>query len=234
VKARAWLAALTFVALAAGAAFASSTTTEQPTVYMILLPDDSVEKGKVWPKTEDECVTRARALSGSCSIRRKFVTTTTCADEKAPKLYLAKVMIDGKEYWDLPGASFTEDTYIEMANLYVHAATWPGGYPNCWVRGQAPRDDWRLNSKDEPGKAFMEIRTPDMPAGDLVAEEPNDEKPMPQSAEYQAWWHSPEAEADRHLHHLCNDDDETPCPTLPAVPSACGDYRSVECGGPGV
>jgi hypothetical protein len=186
---------------------------------MILLPDDSVEKGKVWPKSEDECVTRARALSGSCSIRRKFVTTTTCADEKAPKLYLAKVMIDGKEYWDLPGASFTEDTYIEMAELYVHAATWPGGYPNCWIRGQAPRDDWRLNTRDEPGKAFMEIRTPDMPAGDLVAEEPNDETPMPQSAEYQKDWDARQvAEA-----AACAAGDVKQCPPgPPSLNTPCG------------
>jgi hypothetical protein len=134
---RALAAALLFVALAAAAAFASSTTTEQPTVYMILMPDDSIEKGKVWPKTEDECLTRARALSGSCSIRRKFVTTTTCADEKAPKLYLAKERSaeDGKDYWVLPGAGWTDDgAYIEVANLYVHNAAWPAGYPNCWVR----------------------------------------------------------------------------------------------------
>jgi hypothetical protein len=132
------IAALIASALLTAAAFASSTTTEQPTVYMILMPDDSIEKGKVWPKTEDECLTRARALSGSCSIRRKFVTTTTCADEKAPKLYLSKERSaeDGKDYWVLPGASWTADTFIEVANLYVHNAAWPAGFPNCWVRGK--------------------------------------------------------------------------------------------------
>jgi hypothetical protein len=206
------LAALIASALLTAVVFASSTTTEQPTVYMILLPDDSIEKGKVWPKTEDECLTRARALSGSCSIRRKFVTTTTCADEKAPKLYLAKVMIDGKEYWDLPGASFTEDTYVEMANLYVHGPSWPAGFPNCWVRGEAPREEWRLNSKDEPGKAFMEIRTPDMPAGDLVAEEPNDETPAGTPEGFDAEYHTLAAEAFRHETCVCYPDDQTPCP----------------------
>jgi hypothetical protein len=209
---RALGAALLFVALAAAAAFASSTTTEQPTVYMILLPDDSIEKGKVWPKTEDECLTRARALSGSCSIRRKFVTTTTCADEKAPKLYLAKVVIDGKEYWDLPGASFTEDTFVEMAELYVHNAAWPAGYPNCWVRGEAPRDEWRMNSKDEPGKVFMELRTPEMPPGDLVAEEPNSVEPMPTPAGFEDEHRTLEAEAVRHETCVCYADDQTPCP----------------------
>jgi hypothetical protein len=216
------LAALIASALLTAAVFASSTTTEQPTVYMILLPDDTIEKGKVWPKTEDECLTRARALSGSCSIRRKFVTTTTCADEKAPKLYLAKEKSaeDGKDYWVLPGSGWTDDgAYTEVANLYVHNATWPAGYPNCWVRGEAHRDDWRLNSKDEPGKAFMEIRTPDMPPGDLVAEEPNSVEPFPLSAEDQRDWDARQvAEA-----AACAAGDVKQCPPgPPSLNTPCG------------
>lgn len=214
-------AALLFVALAAAAAFASSTTTEQPTVYMILLPDDSIEKGKVWPKTEQECLDRAKAISGACSIRRKFVTATTCADEKAPKLYLAKVKSaeDGKDYWELPGAGFTADTYIETANLFVHNASWPAGYPNCWVRGEAPREEWRLNSKDDPGKAFMEIRTPDMPAGDLVAEEPNSIEPMATPAGFEEDRRRLADVEFRQSTCVCYADDPTPCPAkCPVVP----------------
>jgi hypothetical protein len=205
--------ALIAFALLAAASIASVTVTEAPTVYMILLADNSIEKGKPWPTTLEECVARAKAITpqGSCSIRRTFTTVTTCADEKAPKLYLSKVTIDGKEYWDLPGASFTDDTYIEMANLYVHAPTWPDGYPNCWVRGEAPRDEWRLNSKDEPGKAFMEHREPGMPDGDLVADEPNDETPVVPDAAFVAEWHTDASQRARHRVKICYPDDTLPC-----------------------
>jgi hypothetical protein len=209
--------ALIAFALLAAAAIASVTVTEAPTVYMILLADNSIEKGKPWPTTLEECVARAKAITpqGSCSIRRTFTTVTTCADEKAPKLYLVKAKNpeDGKDYWELPGADFTDDgNFTEMADLYVHAPAWPAGYPNCWIRGQAPRDEWRLNSKDEPGKAFMEHRESGMPEGDLVAEESNSVEPMPTPPGFEEERRRPADEAFRHETCVCYADDATPCP----------------------
>jgi hypothetical protein len=105
------------------------------------------------------------------------------------------------------------------------------GLPELLGTGEAPRDEWRLNSKDEPGKAFMEMRTPDMPAGDLVAEEPNDETPAGTPAGFQEEWDARQVAAAA----ACAAGDTKQCPQIPnQQPGACGDYRSAACGGPGV
>lgn len=154
-------------ALLAAAAIASVTVTEQPTVYMILLPDDSIEKGKVWPKSEDECLARAKAIAGSCSIRRKFVATTTCTDEKAPVVQLEQKEQDGGKYWVIPTglleppAPSEANGWATMVWVYVRNPAWPGGYPNCWVRGWAPEDTWRVNP-NYPGTPIMELIVPGM------------------------------------------------------------------------
>lgn len=176
---------LALLLLFASPAFTGVTITESPpSIELHSMPDNKMVPGP-WPPSVDACKKQGTdlVLAGklgdfACVTRNSFKVAVTCADEKAPKLYLAKVMIEGAEYLELPGASFTEDIFIEMADLFVHGPTWPGGYPNCWVRGVAPRSEWRLNTKDEPGKAFMERRDPAMPPGDLIAEEPNSVEPV--------------------------------------------------------
>lgn len=171
--------------LAAAFATASTSTTVRPGEYVLRNANATEIPELPSPKnrftTLDACMKALDAYKDGpyrCDQSNAVTKTSTCADEKAPRLYLAKVMIEGAEYLELPGASFTEDTYTEMADLFVHGPTWPGGYPNCWVRGVAPRAEWRLNTKDEPGRPFMEPRTADMPPGDLIAEEPNSIEPV--------------------------------------------------------
>lgn len=155
---RASLGLLCLVAACGVVAIASQTVTEAPTVYEVHLADKSIEKGKAWPKTEDECAERARALTpaGSCVIRRNFTTVATCADEKAPKLYLAQ---DADGLWWEPDAEAVQDPtndtiWRTVQNLYVKNPEWPGGYPNCWIRGKVDVGEWCVNGKD-PAKVYM-------------------------------------------------------------------------------
>lgn len=240
---RAFGAAVLAAALAAGAA-ASTSTTVKPGDFVLRNQDNTIPPGYTSItsrfKTFEECHAAAVALGDTrkCDHSDLITTVSTCADEKAPRIYLAKVTVDGKQYWELPGASWTEDTYIEMAELLVHNAAWPAGFPNCWVKGRAPRSEWRMNSKDEPGKAFMEHLEPGMPTADLLEEVPNSDEPT---------WHTPEEKVDADAFEakwegqqteyaqLCAAGDTTKCPKLPLdQPGACGWYWSVECGGPGV
>lgn len=163
-----------------GVTYAGITATVVPGPSVLHPGDGTASVNYTGPTSSAQCDQAAKKIIGksTCSDVRYITGVADCTDEKAPKLYLAKVKIEGSEYLELPGASFTEDTYTEMADLYVHTAAWPAGYPNCWVRGVAPRAEWRLNTKDEPGKAFMERRDPSMPPGDLIADELDSVEPV--------------------------------------------------------
>ncbi|HXE08333.1 MAG TPA: hypothetical protein VN612_10575 [Acidobacteriaceae bacterium] len=189
---------------------AGTTATQKPGDWALKKQGDQVVISR--HASLDECVKASPAGKYKCDTSVALDVAQNCEGEKPPKLYLSKETTDGTEYWVLPGAGWTDDTLVEVANLYVHGPSWPAGYPNCWVRGEAPRLEWRMNSKDEPGKAFMELRTPDMPAGDLIADEPNDETPAGTPPGFQEEYHTLAAEAVRHETCVCYSDDLTACP----------------------
>lgn len=217
---RALCASVLFVVLAAiGArAIAGTTSTEAPTVYMILLADDTIEKGKEWPKTLDECVKRAQAIipAGSCSIRRKFTNVGTCVDVPKPK-WLRELDADG--FVIKPGirgklkAGSDSDYDFEVED-YVAAP-----YPDCWVKG------WRV----------------------AMAKDFNDESQSEVAGVMEPTWHTPEEKAKLDAFNVewqaskdaaaaaCAAGDATQCPRLPLnTPGACGWYWETACGGPGV
>jgi hypothetical protein len=226
--------ALIASALLTAAAIAGITVTPKDGDYVLHNADNTYPTGytSTTARFKDRALCEAAVAAGAkagtlkpgvkCDTSVGFTFAQDCEGEKAPKLYLAQVDIDGKKYWDLPGASFTDDTFVEMAELYVHNATWPAGYPNCWIRGQAPRSEWRKNAVAEPGKVFMERLEPGMTTADLELEEPNDETPAQQSAEFQAEHATVEATAVRQETHVCYEDDPLPCPPLTPVKTACG------------
>lgn len=164
------IAALLMVVLAAAAsaAFAGTSVLEGPTTYEVHKADNTMEKG-AWPTTVEDCVARAKAQTpkGSCVIRRNFETVQNCEGVAAPHIYLELVDVEGTKAWNLPPSEWPEPDYLERTWLYVHNATWPLGYPNCWVRGWEDPELWRENPKAEPGKVFMERIEPGMTAEDV-------------------------------------------------------------------
>jgi len=201
---------------AASLTLASSTTTPTSTIktgqYILHKPDNTVpapfNATTARFNSLEECQKAAESirLAGgykcdtSIAVTVTMVTTSTCADEKAPKLYLAQVTgEDGRKYWEVPAAGFIEPDYVEVAELYVHNPSWPAGYPNCWVRGQALRAEWRVNGATEPGKVFMERLEPGMSTADLWPDE-SIEEPVSFTPELQAAWDASCAE--RHARHV--------------------------------
>jgi hypothetical protein len=166
--------------LLSAAALAGISSTESPTVYMILLADNTVEKGKTAPKTEAECIARAQAIipQGSCSIRRTFVNAGTCDAKPAwPR------EIDANGFVVKPGIrgklkSGSDSEYDFEVEDYV-----PAPYPECWVKG------WRVaeltDFDDEPELASVD--------------EPVWHTPEQKAAydAFNAMWNSPEAVAAR-------------------------------------
>jgi hypothetical protein len=146
------------VLLIAIAARASVTRAPLPLVYELhSMPDNKIVPGD-WPKSDQGCDDMAQALiqqgklqDYSCIVRRPFKVTTTCADEKAPLMPLTVKDADG--FWALPPATAKQDpkddtNWITVQRLYAHNPSWPGGYPNCWVPGEADSADWCVNAKD--------------------------------------------------------------------------------------
>jgi hypothetical protein len=107
-----------------------------------------------------------------CDVSFKLIVVTTCEDEKAPRLYLTQVTVNGETAWQLPAYTWplkagSTTEYEERAWLYIHNSAWPGGYPACWVRGWEDPSLWRENPAAEPGKVFMERIEPGMTADDV-------------------------------------------------------------------
>jgi hypothetical protein len=139
--------------LLSAAALAGISSTESPTVYMILLADNTVEKGKPWPTTEAECIARAKAIipQASCSIRRTFTNAGNCADVAKPKWVVEK---DADGYLIKPAfrskfADGSDTEFVHEVEDFV-----PAPYPECWVKG------WRIaelsDFDDEPELASIE------------------------------------------------------------------------------
>jgi hypothetical protein len=260
-SARALVAALFFVALAAVASSAFAGTISTPTStltpgrYALRNADNTIPAG-FDDKTSrfdtiDQCNTTIlsfkKAGKWKCDLSTlvtvTIVVTNTCADEPAPKLYLVKVTNpeDGKQYWEIPGSSYSDDgNFTEIANLYVRDPKGDAAYPTCWIRGVTERAKWRVNGKDEPGKVFMELLLPGMPTADLWPDEM--EPPEKLSASDQAYMDQFNAEWDARMlaaRQACiaaaDKNDRTVCPPKPnAKPGACGWFWETSCDGPGV
>lgn len=170
------LAAIAMLLVAASVS-AGVTVTKSPASYELhSMPDNKMVPGP-WPTSAELCETigtdmaKAGKLADfACVTRTPFKVAVTCADEKAPHIYLEQVEIDGGKYWEMPAYDWpkrSDTEYDERAWLYVHNPAWPAGYPNCWVRGWEDPTLWRANPKAEPGKVFMERIEPGMTAEDV-------------------------------------------------------------------
>ena len=223
------LFALALVGLS-GIALGSSTVATKPGDYVLRNKDNSDIAELIAAKkptrfaTLQECAEASKALkSGAykCDQSTALTVTSTCADEPAPRLYLSLVDLEGggKGYalpeMEPPQLAPGSDTEFlpERDWLFVHGPTWPAGFPNCWVRGWDDPLKWRQNFVKDPGKVFLELITPENVAE--VYELPNTIEPVTPPPGFDEEWHSPEAEAARHLKCQCYADDKTPCPPIP-------------------
>jgi hypothetical protein len=174
--------------LATWSAHAGTTVTEKPRSYEVheatgaLEKDPTTGKMREWPTNEEDCAARAQALApkpGSCVIRRNFETVQNCVDEKAPSITLEQKEIDGQKYWEIPTGTLQPapgetNGWAVMVWAYVHNPSWPLGYPNCWVRGFAPENQWRLNP-NYPSTPILELIVPGMVD---ISEPPNFDEPV--------------------------------------------------------
>lgn len=159
------LFAVLATALVVTGTFAGVTITESPaSIELHSMPDNKMVPGP-WPPNYEACKTLGTDLvkagklgDFACVTRNSFKVAATCADEKAPKLFLVKDA-DGKYpepdgfAQQVPGT----DDWITVQDLYVHSAAWPAGYPNCWVRGVTDSAAWCVSGKD-PASVFMARR----------------------------------------------------------------------------
>lgn len=156
------------IAFAATAALAGNTTTVIGGVsvfHPIDVPNAPAVTYKDAPgKTaHDLCAAAAAAYVGkaTCSDVATFTTVADCTDVAAPALPLVK---NAEGFWAEPEAfaqlvAGSTTVWTTMQNLYVHNPAWPLGAPNCWVRGLAPHDEWRVNGSN-PNAVFMERKFP--------------------------------------------------------------------------
>lgn len=169
---------LALALLFSGAALAG-TATSVPGDFVLRNPDGTypapyTEKSARFP-TKEACDAAMAALNRTqqykCDVSYKGTAVATCENERAPRIYLEAVTVDGQTAWEFPEhrwplreGSTTE--YVTVAWLYVHNSAWPAGYPNCWVRGWEDTSLWRVNPAAEPARPFMERIEPGMTADD--------------------------------------------------------------------
>lgn len=123
------------LAAAASIAHAGTTTTEgAPSFELHAMPANTIVSP--WPKTEQECVDKAKASLGhwQCVTRRNFDTVGTCADVPKPA-FPVKVDADGfllKPALRVPVDEKGNWGATEMEGFVA------APYPACWVMGWVP------------------------------------------------------------------------------------------------
>lgn len=135
-------------------------TTEGPPSYELhKMPENTLVAP--WPKTEAECVDKARASEGKwqCVVRRNFETVATCDGVAKPAMpreldadgYLVKPPIRAKQVSDTEWLTEVQD--------YV-----PASAPACWVLG------WRLLADADLNDEFSDVlvQEPVVWPGDVV------------------------------------------------------------------
>lgn len=196
------------LALLPTAVFAAITSTAQPPQYLIRLADKTYEQNKTVPKSLQECYDRAQAIipHADCVVINGFDNVGDCTTEwaKKPVWPLEK---DANGFVKSP--QFKDDGFKAGSDTeyqFLVEDFVKGEYPACWVKG------WRI----------AELQDLNPPNGDeLLA---NTAEPVHPPAEFEALWNSPESVAARAAYALAH--------PFNAI-GACGDFRSVECGGPG-
>jgi hypothetical protein len=237
------LAALLASALLTAAAIAGVTTSPKDGDYVLHNADNSIPAGFTKEtarfKSKDLCVAAVKigAEAGllkpgvKCDTSVGFTFAQDCEGERPPKVYLSKEMQDGKDYWTCPAPRSRRTPSSNGEPLRARADV-ARGFPELLDtgRGAARRLATELQGRARQG-IHGDLARPDMPPGDLVAEEPNDETPAGTPAGFQEEWDARQVAAAA----ACAAGDTKQCPQIPnQQPGACGDYRSAACGGPGV
>jgi hypothetical protein len=135
-----------------------------------------------WPNDRQACIAAAGASLGkyTCVMRFDVETVQNCEGVAAPALALQLVENEGGKYWDIPtGAPAPPEPsesngWAVMVYAYVRNPAWPGGFPNCWVRGWAPESEWRFNP-NFPGTPILEKVVPGQAD---ISEPPNSIEPV--------------------------------------------------------
>jgi hypothetical protein len=176
--------ALLVVMMLATVATAGVTVTEVPGPSQ-LHPTDNSGNTTYKPKEgadppHKQCADALKALNGKglCWDSFSLLIVTDCADVPAPTIPLVKQTdpATGAVSWLEPDAAArpVAGSSIEWETvqwLYVHNPAWPGGQPDCWVRGWTT-DEWRPNGTD-PNAPFLERKLEgmaDLPDGPLTPE----------------------------------------------------------------